>query len=229
MTAAHELAHVLFDLPHHGMVLSAERESSPLYRWFEAIEQRANAFAAYLLVPPEGVRAVEAGRGANLDVATELALRYGVGIETATQTLCNVLGSSMIERSRLLDAPPQLRSRVDHPDANVPSSPVEQLREGVARAYNRGKIGPVEARTTLGIRMGDLLPDGFIDRTPVLTLPQRLRNAALRQARDAGWSDAVPGDILLTDGGYDIALQSAMAGAPSRLHITDGSLDSDEP
>lgn len=202
MTVAHELAHVWFDLPRWGLVVSAEKESSPLYWWFEQIEQRANAFAAYLLVPPEGVVEIAAGRGATPAVVVDLASHFAVGLDTAAQTACNVFNIPREERLRLSE---QLRSRPsgapDHRDADSRPTPREQLVEAVGRAMRQGRLDTVGARIELGLRMSEPLPAGLPDVAPLVDTLTRVRHLALRRLRDAGRDDVVPDRVELIDGG----------------------------
>ncbi|MCB9761642.1 MAG: ImmA/IrrE family metallo-endopeptidase [Alphaproteobacteria bacterium] len=216
MTVAHELAHLWFDLPTWGLVISSERDSGPLYQHFQAIEQRANAFAAYLLVPPERVRRMAAGRSVDPSLLRDVSEEYGVGYETATQTVCNILGVSRSKRHDLLAQRGRQVSWMgsDHVDAQAPPSPREQLERAVAQALRQERIDPVRARVLLGLRMSEPLPRGFPLREPVLGTVQQVRNTALRELRREGRTDVLPDRVeLLANGDYQVSLVSADRGA----------------
>jgi len=71
-TAAHELAHHLMRDP-RGIVVD-----SGLYDAASPVEKRANAFAAALLMPADGLRDVIAGRPVDETVLAELMRHFGV-------------------------------------------------------------------------------------------------------------------------------------------------------
>jgi hypothetical protein len=198
MTVVHELAHVCFDLPSWGVVVSTELESGPLYWRFEALEQRANAFAAYLLVPPEGVRQVIGNRGLTTQAVLDVADHFGVGFETAVHTAGNVLGAPQGEdRHDLLASWRRGRGyRVrSHPDADGPASPREQLVRAVRRAHQEGRLDAVEARESLGLRMSEVLPAGFPDSAPIVDDRRRAWRLALKKLRDSGHDQRLPDEV----------------------------------
>lgn len=218
MTVAHELAHVWFDHAALGLVISAERGSGPLYDHVEAMEQRANAFAAYLLVPAERVREMARARPVDTQLIEAVSREYGVGFTTTVHTVCNALGLSVPDRMRLLTNRVPTFEGADHPDAQVPDAPREQLRKAVGRALREGRLDSVRARTVLGLRMRDPLPPGLPDEGPVLGTLQRVRNAALRHLRDQGLHDVVPDRVeLLADGSYRVTLVEARYGAERQV------------
>jgi len=119
MTLAHELCHVLFDGDFAGaarggmLAFSPGGERSrpvrngPAYpaEAFQLREQRANAFAAYLIAPPRGVRSL-LGDDAPPVYRTvhAVAEHFGLSRVTALNVAANVYGWSKDERLSLLES-----------------------------------------------------------------------------------------------------------------------------
>ncbi len=84
MLLAHELCHLLFDIGSDGVtgVLSGMWAEWPM-------EARANAFAAMLLMPDDGVRSFIAGRPVTSDIMREFLGWFGVGALAGTWHLRN--------------------------------------------------------------------------------------------------------------------------------------------
>jgi hypothetical protein len=99
-TIAHELCHLLFDRDRTKRIAHSSGQWAPL-----AVEQRANAFAAMLLMPPGAVRSAfnpRQQRPSRADVA-EMARELHVGLRAAIQHLANIGAISDEDRTRLLD------------------------------------------------------------------------------------------------------------------------------
>jgi Zn-dependent peptidase ImmA (M78 family) len=106
-TAAHELAHYLFD-----------RDSSPvhldgdLFGGEAPAETRANAFAVHLILPASVIRERMADGTLNPrkpEPVLTLAIEYGLSLQSLSWHLKNVLGLSEAERRRIADIPRPLR------------------------------------------------------------------------------------------------------------------------
>jgi Zn-dependent peptidase ImmA (M78 family) len=99
-TTAHELCHLLHDRDRAQRIAHSSTQWAPL-----AIEQRANAFAAMLLMPPGAVRHAfhpGAPRVSRADVSG-MARDLQVGLRAAIQHLANLGHISDEDRTRLLD------------------------------------------------------------------------------------------------------------------------------
>jgi hypothetical protein len=99
-TRAHELCHLLNDRDRARRIAHSSSQWAPL-----AVEQRANAFAAMLLMPPGAVRhAFHPGqrRASRADVSA-MARELQVGLRAAIQHLANLGHISDDDRTRLLD------------------------------------------------------------------------------------------------------------------------------
>ena len=99
-TIAHELCHLLFDRDRTQRIAHSSGQWAPL-----VVEQRANAFAAMLLMPPSAVRAAfrpRHRRPARGDVVA-MAKQLHVGLRAAIQHLANLGTITDEDRGRLLD------------------------------------------------------------------------------------------------------------------------------
>jgi hypothetical protein len=99
-TKAHELCHLLFDRDRTKRIAHSSSQWAPL-----AVEQRANAFAAMLLMPPGAVRSAftpRHKRPTRADVSA-MARELQVGLRAAIQHLANLGAITDDDRSRLLD------------------------------------------------------------------------------------------------------------------------------
>ncbi|MGH7986309.1 MAG: ImmA/IrrE family metallo-endopeptidase [Candidatus Binataceae bacterium] len=99
-TIAHELCHLLYDRDRARRVAHSSTQWAPL-----AVEQRANAFAAMLLMPPGAVQATFQPRRkrASLSDVSEMARTLRVGLRAAIQHLANLGQITDDDRARLLD------------------------------------------------------------------------------------------------------------------------------
>lgn len=99
-TVAHELCHILFDRTR------AKRIAHTSGRWANpSIEQRANAFAAYLLMPRDRLSAkVEPGTGIELADVQGLASELQVNVSALIEHLYNVDMIDDAARVRLTNA-----------------------------------------------------------------------------------------------------------------------------
>jgi Zn-dependent peptidase ImmA (M78 family) len=99
-TTAHELCHLLYDRDRSRRIAHSSTQWAPL-----AVEQRANAFAAMLLMPPGAIRtAFSPGkkRVSRADVS-DMARTLQVGLRAAIWHLHNLGHISDEDRTRLLD------------------------------------------------------------------------------------------------------------------------------
>ena len=99
-TTAHELCHLLHDRDQAQRVAHSSTQWAPL-----AVEQRANAFAAMLLMPPGAVRSAFSPRSrrASLAEVSAMARELKVGLRAAIQHLANLGHITDEDRARLLD------------------------------------------------------------------------------------------------------------------------------
>jgi transcriptional regulator with XRE-family HTH domain len=148
-TLAHELCHLLFDGGAFAgagggplLIFSpAARRSEPTEEGYEPrfgqghtsflqIEQRANAFAAYLLAPPAGVRGlfVTGEPARTWETVSRVAGHFGLSPLTAINVLKNVYRWSDQDRYALIDDidAEGLELSRDHPDvvAAIPETPI---------------------------------------------------------------------------------------------------------
>lgn len=171
MTLAHELAHVLFDggafegartgallvfsparqEPTGDRVRDRRDPSAP----FRALEQRANAFAAYLLAPPSGVRGLFGRHEPPMTASTvdKLVAHYGLSRHTAVNVLTNVYGWTREDRQWVLELtadspPPDLREF--HTDLDVTPDNDDELRALADEALTAGRLTPAMRSRWLG-------------------------------------------------------------------------------
>lgn len=173
MSLAHELAHLCFDrdvlgAPRQFFLFSpSERAARAPRAWhvvdrFEALEQRASAFAAYFLAPPAAVRRLISRASAASPAALhEVARHFGVGHETAANILKNVFNLSDVQRSALLATRP-IDLGVEHPDRVVrPRLRDETFVARVVALHRDGAIDGTRARRWLQLAAHEPLPAGF--------------------------------------------------------------------
>ena len=174
MVLAHELCHVLFDggafdgKPRRGILIFSpeRREESQLRRrargfvhtpsTFRLLEKRANAFASYLLAPPDGVRALFGRHEPPMTLSSVdlLADHFGVSRLTATNVLTNVYDWPDDDRQYVLDliesAPSKSPGRW-HADGLADVPPVDDdFRALVLRAAAAGRLFPATRDRWLG-------------------------------------------------------------------------------
>ena len=180
-TLAHELAHYLVD------------DLDPLYvdergvRTRSVAEMRANAFAAHLLMPEPGVRAVIDGFTDDAERAVRVALTFGTSVSAAAYQLGNLglLPDSIRDRLTQAGSRPLLMRYA------LPSD-WQQDESG------RGRLRPpsrLYRRATLAFRRG------LIGLEPIAELLQRPDRDQLRQElEDAGLA---PDEEAFTAAGPD--------------------------
>ncbi len=238
MTLAHEVCHLLFDRDflagggQRGFVLfspgsvpgdSWTKPAAPRSRWyfseeFERIEQRANAFAAYFLVPRSRVLALSDG----LDPTSEAAIvaicrEHGVGRETAINLLTNV--HRLPPRARMMmatrphapvyDADPG--RRFAEPADVRPGVRAGVFQDLVLRALAARKLDRVAARDHLRWPLTEPLPahpgldEGI--RAPLRSFEDKVRFAAeeyLARRPDSGRLRA--GEVVSDAAGHRVSI-----------------------
>jgi Zn-dependent peptidase ImmA (M78 family)/transcriptional regulator with XRE-family HTH domain len=174
-TLAHELCHLLYD----GGALAgtrggpllifspAARRSGPSEDGYEPrfgqghtsflkIEQRANAFAAYLLAPPTGVRGLfaESEPARTCETVSRVARHFGLSPLTAINVLKNVYRWSDQDRYVLMDEIDAEGLELDreHPDVVAALPPEDaELRALSDAAVSAGLLFPSTRDRWLGV------------------------------------------------------------------------------
>lgn len=199
MTLAHELCHLLYDLhrsgaaertflfsPHRGEVDGTRRRGLRLPTELEQKEQRANAFAAHFLAPPDGVKTTVGTLSPVSDEAINaVCRRFQIGRMTAVNQITNTYRLSNEDRFSMLARRPSDLLPKQHADAGVfPGLRAGRIRELVVRACEEDRIGNARARQFLGLSSSDPLPLlGTLSETrraPMHSQEQRARLAAQR-------------------------------------------------
>lgn len=151
---AHELCHVLFDPESGGLNIVVEAGLDPKTN---AAEQRANGFAAELLLPLDGLVQVigQPLQLSDLDGASRLVSaargHFGTPHEITANHLCNhrfidraLREWIVVEKGPFIGQPPE----TSLPTAEEPSV---ALKEHVEAAYREGIVTDSEARAILGL------------------------------------------------------------------------------
>jgi Zn-dependent peptidase ImmA (M78 family) len=156
-TAAHELAHYLFD-----------RNSDPVHLDDDLLgadipaETRANAFAVHLILPAGVIRertAEETFNPRNPEEVVALAIEYGLSVQSLSWHLKQTLGLSDSERQRIADikTPLQLARRLglveqarQERDARDRTSWPQQYLVLAAQAFERRKLDKRQLAELLG-------------------------------------------------------------------------------
>jgi len=101
MDIAHELCHLAYDQGVGKPLGVISGPWAPRY-----LEQRANAFAAYLRLPVEGIRITIGNKGTSVSMkdVQKLMSRYKVGVTVATWNLRNLGWIDDIERDSILES-----------------------------------------------------------------------------------------------------------------------------
>ncbi|MFO0586836.1 MAG: ImmA/IrrE family metallo-endopeptidase [Polyangiaceae bacterium] len=178
MTLAHELCHLLFDAGvfdgARGLLIwsPATRRASEAEGWeprlgakhsrFKAVEQRANAFAAYFLAPPSGVRALfpDGIPDRTWPTVSRVANHFGLSPLTAVNVLVNVFTWNRRDREDLLEEIDGEGAPVGpHPDAvsDVPEANAE-LRQLMEDAVQKRFLLPATRDRWLGGEPAALAP-----------------------------------------------------------------------
>ncbi len=193
MSLAHELAHLCFDSDVLGArrrlflfspTERAARSSWHLIERFEALEQRANAFAAYFHAPPSAVRAlVSPSEAASPAALHRLARHFGIGHETAANVLNNVFELSDVQRSELISAR-LVELPTEHPDrVEAPRLRDAEFTARVLALHRDDKIDAVRARRWLCLGAHEPLPAGSglsrRQRSPLVSPVDRARQRIL--------------------------------------------------
>ncbi len=230
MTLAHELAHLLLDhqTPSGGnlpFLISphGRRDSTPL----AYMERRANAFAANLIAPPDGVRATLAPLD---DPTSEEAIRrithtFGVGREVAIRRIGDVLYPGQTTIQEIMEArgnplrhamPTWPHNTFPPEECGLPGGPLRRL---VLKRYKRRRISAIEARALLDVPLtawidpGEGLSDA--QRKPLRTPRDEVRQATLRILREhdlgTAWS---AGQLEETPQGWRVHLLRSTYGSP---------------
>ncbi len=161
---AHELCHVLFDESEPGkihLVLEHARDNSG-----DLVEARARGFAAELLLPSRGLRALlgEPRRVTDETRAREMIQRARMHFVTPWEVAAYHLGNHRFIHKDLSDDLAQRGGGggVESPAAGLTlpraGSPPTVLLDRVQRAWDATRITDGQARTALGLRPGDPLP-----------------------------------------------------------------------
>ncbi|TKD10084.1 helix-turn-helix domain-containing protein [Polyangium fumosum] len=225
ITMAHELGHILFDLtePARQVLVSPHKNSLPPPPWLDEIERNANAFAACLLAPTEGVRDVVVP----LDPTSEDAIcavgkRFGVGRTVAINRLQDVFKLTDVQRASMEYRQPR---RYDA-DFSADAAPAEiglrgePLRSLVARAVSSRALSPDRARAILGIARTEPLP--FVGLPAEMTAPsvsaehQMLRAASVYLAQTYPDAGLVPGEAKRNEAGWIVTVFDGGVGAIER-------------
>ncbi len=193
MTLAHELGHILLDhrSREHDVAIISPRPGERRSRWnffdgHEAVERRANAFAAHFLAPAEAIMAlVDAGDPTAEASVTAVCQQFQIGRTTAIYRLAHTFRLDVRTRTRMLARDPGEVHGPLHVDA-VSISEIGlragRLREAVVGALLAGRVSRVEAREMLGLGLSDALPDdprlSEADRRPLRDPVQRVLSAA---------------------------------------------------
>jgi Zn-dependent peptidase ImmA (M78 family)/transcriptional regulator with XRE-family HTH domain len=194
-TLAHELAHYLVDDlgPFHVDELGVRARS--------LAEMRANAFAAHLLMPENGVRAAVEGVDDDAERAVRVALSFGASVGAAAYQLGNLglLPDAARDRLAMAGSKPLLMRYALPSDWHQDES-------------GRGRVRPpsrLYGRATLAYRRG------LIGLLPIAELLQRSDHDQLRQELDdAGL--APDEDVAIADIGSDQANEIIGEMAPGR-------------
>lgn len=168
VSICHELCHILFDEPKGGVVDVVLEDAPREGQDKPAIEQRAGAFAAEMLIPLHGLRMLLGSEGGQTDTPSradsmvdEVRKHFWTPAEIAVNHLYNhgyiakisAFREELIERAKKRELSPPEGWTVDAPDA--------WRRVLVARAreaHDGGLLTDGAARAILGIEPGTPLP-----------------------------------------------------------------------
>jgi Zn-dependent peptidase ImmA (M78 family) len=157
---AHELGHVLFDAAETDIDYWLDLENDHETETSKA-EQRANAFAAELLIPRKGLvetfgPAHERGRERySLAASRDLARRVAEHFHTPPELTTNHLVNHMYIADELRDA---VRTELSIPPWRPPGKRPQMLHRRLAEALQAGLITQIRALELLGLSARDTLP-----------------------------------------------------------------------
>jgi Zn-dependent peptidase ImmA (M78 family)/DNA-binding XRE family transcriptional regulator len=144
-TLAHELCHYLFDDPQPLLVDTQLIDSE------EAGETRANAFAAHLLMPVQGIRSYVEGRPLDARIITDMMFVFGVSLQALTWHLheLKMLDWTEVEDLRRVGAK-ALALRSGRWDSYQASEAQRDQVRPPARVYRRAIEAYVSGRIGIG-------------------------------------------------------------------------------
>jgi len=146
-TAAHELAHHLLRDPREIVI------DSDLYDGSNPMEKRANAFAAALLMPAEGLRDVIAGRPIDETVLSELMRNFGVSFSALLYRLASSSTGLLSIRMRdaWLQKPASSVLRAANDPAPEELTTPDESRRIPARLWRAAQAGYQNGRVGIGV------------------------------------------------------------------------------
>ncbi len=146
-TAAHELAHHLLRDPREIVI------DSDLYDGGNPMEKRANAFAAALLMPAEGLRDVIAGRPVDETVLSELMRNFGVSFSALLYRLASSSAGLLSTRVRdaWLQKPASSVLRAANDPAPEELTVPDESRRVPARLWRAAQAGYQDGRVGIGV------------------------------------------------------------------------------
>jgi hypothetical protein len=150
------------------------------------MEQRANAFATYLMLPPSGIKKLAPRTNTTEQLVRDVMRRYGAGFEMTLNTLYNLKEINHQQEVFLKEQSNKPHLPYDHPDV-VPREDIGidrgPLLEVVQRGLEQGTIRPASARRLLDLSITDPIPSDGYEPTPAWAAPmiteeeQRFRRA----------------------------------------------------
>jgi Zn-dependent peptidase ImmA (M78 family)/transcriptional regulator with XRE-family HTH domain len=145
-TAAHELAHHLLRDPREIVI------DSDLYEGSNPMEKRANAFAAALLMPAEGLRDVIAGRSIDETVLAELMRHFGASFSALLYRLASSSAGLLSTRMRdaWLQKPASSVLRAANDPAPEELTVPDESRRIPPRLWRAAQAGYLNGRVGIG-------------------------------------------------------------------------------
>ena len=145
-TAAHELAHHLLRDPREIVI------DSDLYDGGNPMEKRANAFAAALLMPADGLRDVIAGRPIDETVLTELMRHFGSSFSALLYRLASSSAGLLSTRMRdvWLQEPASSVLRAANDPAPAELTVPDESRRIPPRLWRAAQAGYQDGRVGIG-------------------------------------------------------------------------------
>jgi Zn-dependent peptidase ImmA (M78 family)/transcriptional regulator with XRE-family HTH domain len=141
-TTAHELAHHLLSDPREIVV------DSDLYDSSNPMEKRANAFAAALLMPAEGLQDVIAGRSVDEAVLAQLMRHFGVSFSALLYRLAGIgLLTAQARDAWLQETASSVLRAANDPAPELLTTPDESRRipprlwRAAQAGYQNGRVG----------------------------------------------------------------------------------------